>query len=118
MSINDTGLADAVKIIMHTSYMYTKDHPQRRLQDMDLALEDVDVRHLRDLGPMEYGAEVQGTGFVASDFAVGNEVEVWLHRSWWRGKVIYITRAGDLTVRMVGARDGTSGLKPSQCRLA
>jgi hypothetical protein len=40
-------LSDCLKIIMHTSYMYTKDNPQRRHQDMDVSLVEADVSKYR-----------------------------------------------------------------------
>jgi hypothetical protein len=99
--------------------MYTRDHPQRRLDDMDLTLDSVDLQNLRDLGPIRAdNSLLEGTGFTIDDFYVGQMVEAWIHRAWWMGKIIYKSAQGNLTLRMVGARDGTSGIKPSKCRPA
>lgn len=109
LTSNDAHLRDALKIIMHSNYLHTRDHPQRTHQDMDLDLVEVDVANA---GP----ALVVGTGFRSEDFDVGDQVEIWHMRSWWAGKVTYKSRAGTLSVRFVGARDALTGIAPSTVR--
>ena len=81
---------------MHTSYMYTRDHPQSRLDDMDLTLDSVDLQNLRDLGPIRAdNSLLEGTGFTIDDFYVGQMVEAgsivpggWVKSSTSRRKEI------------------------------
>lgn len=108
---NIIHLHRALKIIMHTNYLYTKDHPQRTHEDMDLELDEVDPS---EVGPID---SHDGTGCVFDDFEPGDRVEVWHARSWWSGTVTYKSRvAGTLSIRMVGARDSTAGFVPSMVR--
>jgi hypothetical protein len=103
-------LAAVVKIIMHTNYLHTADHPQRTHADLDPALVDVP-----DLPAAAFDPEV-GTGFVFADFAVGDTVEVWYSDDWWVGKVTYKARAGTLSVRFLGTAHSVAHLLPQRIR--
>lgn len=60
----------------------------------------------------------RGSGFVAADFEVGDNVLVWIHRDWWSGKVTYKSRAGTLSVRMVGSQNSMPGILPKHTKPA
>ena len=94
-------LACAVKIIMHTNYMYTKDHTQRV------------HRPLLPAAPVAPVVPAIDTGVVLADLRVGMRVKVWWLDDWWFAKVYYISpRAGTVSVRFVGDRASTTRLLP------
>jgi hypothetical protein len=105
----------AVKIIMHTNYLHTRDHQQRTHQPMDLGLDDVEAAGAADDRPVH--PEI-GTGHKAGDFVVGDLVLVWYMRSWWHGKVTYKSRTGTLSVRFTGARNPVAGVLPKHVKHA
>jgi len=89
-------LSRALKIIMHTNYIYTRDHPQRLNLPMELDLDELDA----SAAPMDVA---RGTGYQFDDFSIGDKVEVWYMRSWWHGRVTYLSRTTQtLSVRMTG----------------
>jgi hypothetical protein len=104
-------LSFALKIIMHANYMYTRDHPQRNHQPMELDLDEVIAADAVDIPPMG-----EDTGFTAEDFSVGDRVQIWHANTWWSGKITYISVAGSISVRLVGARDSITGILPSQTK--
>jgi hypothetical protein len=102
-----THLSNALKIIMHSNYLYTRDHPQRTHEDMDPLLDELD---LTDAPPAAAAIDD------IDAFEVGQKVQVWKARTWWYGKVTYKSRAGSLSVRFVGARNAETGIMPSMVR--
>jgi hypothetical protein len=85
-------LSRALKIIMHSNYVHTRDHPHRTHHPMDLDLDDlaqVEVPIHPDVG----------TGMTSDDFDLGDFVKVWHFGDWVRGKVTYKTRAGTFNVQ-------------------
>jgi hypothetical protein len=69
-------LTAAVKIIMHSNYIYTKDNPQRI--------------HLPLLAPRLDAPPVApdvDTGVGYDDLRVGMKVKVWWLDEWWHAKV-------------------------------
>lgn len=113
---NGDRLEQALKIIMHSNYLHTRDHPQRTHQSLDLELEEEDSElAFADAPPAD---PTHGTGFTFSDFNVGDMVQVWHHRDWWHGKVTYKSRAQTLSVRMLGASVALSGILPKHTKPA
>jgi hypothetical protein len=102
-------LARAIKIIMHTNYIHTRNHPHRTHQPLQLDLDPLQV------GDAPFDLE-EGTGMTVADFAVGDQVEVWHVRTWWHGKVIYKSVRGTLNVRLKGAGESMNGLLPTQIK--
>jgi hypothetical protein len=109
---NGERLSEALKIIMHSNYLHTRDHPQRTHQNLDLDLDEIDYADAPPADPD------RGTGFVFSDFSVGDKVQVWHHRDWWHGKVAYKSRAETLSVRMIGDSAALSGILPKHTKPA
>ena len=109
---NASHLEQALKIIMHSNYIHTRDHPQRNHQSFDLDLDEIDWV---DAPPSDHD---RGSGFVFADFHVGDDVLVWIHRDWWSGKVTYMSRAQTLSVRMVGMQNSTPGILPKHTKPA
>lgn len=110
-------LSAALKIIMHTSYMYTRDHPQRTHEAFDIDLADVPPAVLRELPP----DSLMGTGCRYEDFAVGQAVEMWLPevKQWWPGKVTYKTaRTCTLRIKLAFEYSQRAGVLPKLCRPA
>lgn len=102
-------LARALKIIIHTNYLYTSTHPQRTHYPLQLELDDVDEDDFVD-APAD---PELGSGYEFTDFQLGDKVQVWYMLSWWHGKITYLSRASQtLTVRLVGSRDAMSGILP------
>jgi hypothetical protein len=107
-------LARALKIIIHSNYLYTRDHPQRYHNPMQLEL--AEVGDLHDAAPAD---PELGSGYRYSDFEVGDKVQVWYYGSWWTCKVTYMSAANQtLTVRPVGARDAISSVLPRHTKPA
>jgi hypothetical protein len=103
-------LTRALKIIMHTNYIYTRDHQQRFNLPMELDLDELDAA----AAPMDVD---RGTGFEFDDFHIGDKVEVWYMRSWWHGRVTYLARATQtLSVRLTGSRDPMAGILPKHAK--
>lgn len=103
-------LTRTLKIIMHSNYIYTRDHQPRNHQPFDLDLDE-----LNDVDAPPDDPD-HGTGYTVDDFNVGDRVLMWLHRTWWHAKVCYKSRAGTLSVRLVGSRDAVSGILPDQLK--
>ena len=98
-------LAAAVKIIMHTNYVYTKHHQQRTHELLLLG------------GAPLPPAPVIDTGATFESLSVGMRVEVWWLDDWWSGTVVYRSpRARTISVRFTGAATTTSGLLPKMIR--
>jgi hypothetical protein len=112
VTANGDRLSHALKIIMHSNYLHTKDHHQRVHQDLDLDLDDVD---LIDAPPADRD---RGSGFVFDDFDLGDKVLVWRHRVWWNAKVTYKSRAGTLSVRIFASDTAWSGVLPKHIKPA
>ena len=112
VTANPQPLARALKIIIHSNYMYTRDHPQRNHQPMDLELSEVDAA-----GAAPHDPEL-GAGYSFADFNVGDLVQVWHARTWWHGKITYKSRSQTLSVRMVGSRDAITGILPKDVKPA
>lgn len=111
---NAQHLTAALKIIMHSNYLYTRDHPQRTHQDMDLNLEELADYADPMIPPID---PARGTGFSFEYFIVGDVIKVWYMSSWWHAKVIYKSGLNQtLTVRMIGSRDSISGIQPKHCK--
>lgn len=108
-------LTAALKIIMHTNYLHTRDHPQRFHQPLDLELDEAEAADAVGVGPANPD---RGTGFTCDDFNIGDMVSVWYMRSWWHAKLLYKARAGTLTVRLTGARDRMTGILPKHVKPA
>jgi len=106
VTANGDRLSQALKIIMHSNYLHTRDNPQRVHQDLDLDLDDID---LIDAPPADPD---RGSGFVFHDFNVGDKVLVWRHRVWWNAKVTYKSRAGTISVRIFASDTAWSGVLP------
>ena len=95
---NVSHLSAALKIIMHSNYVHTRDHPQRTHQPMNLDLDEITAAELAAAPPHD---PEFGTGFVFHDFAVGDIVYVWHMHSWWHGKVAYKSQLSEtITVRL------------------
>jgi len=104
-----------LKIIIHTNYLYTSTHPQRTHHPLELTLDDVDDVEFID-APVD---PELGSGYQFDDFSLGDKVQVWYMRSWWHGKVTYLSHVGQtLTVRLVGSRDSMSGILPRHTKPA
>ena len=97
VATNADHLTQALKIIMHSNYLHTRDHPQRNHMPMNLDLDEVDAA---DAGPRDPDL---GSGFTIDDFQSGDKVLVWQSRTWWHAKVRYKLRNGTISVRLVGA---------------
>lgn len=101
-------LTAALKIIMHTNYTYTKDHPQR----LHLAILPAVAPAAAALAP------VVDTGLVYGDLAVGMRVEVWWLGDWWAGRIRYKSdRNQTITVKFTGDDINTSGILPKMVRI-
>jgi hypothetical protein len=102
-------LAAALKIIMHTNYMYTKDHPQRTHRPF--ALPRLAVR----AAPV---APAIDTGITFGDLEVADRVLVWWLDAWWHAKVTYKSvRLQTITVKFTGDDIATSGILPKMIKL-
>jgi len=112
VTANGDRLSQALKIIMHSNYVHTKDHPQRVHQDMDLDLDEIDWADAPPADPD------RGSGFVFDDFNVRDKVLVWRNRTWWSATVTYKSRSGTLSVRMLGSNTSLSGILPKHTKLA
>ena len=100
---------------MHTSYMYTRNHPQRQHERFDLHLDAVEPADLSALPP----DSVFGTGLTLDDVWVGQQIETWLPgaRKWWRGKVTYKSqRLGTLSLKLAFEDVARTGILPKLCR--
>jgi hypothetical protein len=102
-------LACALKIIMHTNYMYTKDHPQRTHRPFILPV------------PVAAPAPVApplDTGVRYSDLHVRMKVKVWWLDDWWYAQIVYKSaRNGTVTVRFKGDDIATSGILPRMVKI-
>lgn len=103
-------LQRALKIIMHSNYVHTREHTQRMHEHEELSLdavpEDVEVPPIDD-----------AQGF--DDINVGDRVEVWHARTWWHGKITYKSRVKQtINVRFTGSRDSVTGILPRNIKPA
>ena len=106
-------LARALKIIMHSNYLHTRDNPQRVHAQMDVDLDAVDDDASVIIGPIDENR------YIYDDFSIGDLVEVWHQRGWWHGKVIYRSnRHKTLTVRITGSQEQLSGILPRNAKPA
>jgi hypothetical protein len=111
VTTNDDRISQALKIIMHSNYIHTRDHPQRVHQNMDLELDDIDMEDAPPADPDH------GTGFVFADFNIGDKVLVWHLRDWWHGKVWYKSRIRQtLSVRLLGSNSALTGILPKHTK--
>lgn len=108
---NAEHLTSALKIIMHSNYLHTKVHQQRSHLPMELDLDAVLPGDEEDNLP----DPLHGTGMSSDDFVVGDMLRVWLARTWWHARLLYKSRDGTFAVRLVGARDRTTGVLPQHC---
>lgn len=104
---NPEYLAAALKIIMHTNYMYTKDHPQR----FPFALPLPAVVAAPVARPLD-------TGVVYDDLDVGMRVHVWWLDAWWHAKVVWKSvRNRTISVKFTGDDIATSGILPRMMKI-
>jgi hypothetical protein len=103
-------LARTLKIIMHSNYVHTRNHPHRTHLPLQLELTDLQAVE----APIH---PVLGTGMHAEYFNEGDRVKVWHLLDWWHGKVAYKTRTGTFNVRWHGSSSTTTGILPSQMKM-
>lgn len=114
VTVDPSHLAAALKIIMHTNYMYTHDHPQRTHVPFDLDLDEVDAA---EAAPAGHADPDIGTGCTMDDFALGDKVYAWYHRSWWHGTVVYKRiPLNRITLRFTGSSEKASGFRPKDLK--
>ena len=103
-------MARTLKIIMHSNYVHTRNHPQRTHMSLQLELNDLDGMEA-PINPVE------GTGMSAIHFNVGDNVKVWHLLDWWHGKITYKTRAGTFNIRWYASQNSITGIHPSQMKV-
>lgn len=115
IATNSKYLSRALKIIIHSNYLYTRDHPQRTHNPMELDLDELNGEE--DSAPP---ADPElGSGYRYNDFAVGDKVQIWYHGSWWSCKIIYKSALNEtLTVRPTGSRESISSVLPRHTKPA
>lgn len=97
-------LAGAIKIIIHTNYMYTRNHQQRIHEPFVLPLPSRNIC-LNDI--------IINTGVTYNDIKLGMKVKVWWLDEWWSGQVTYKSDYKNcISVRFIGDRNITSGILP------
>ena len=102
----------ALKIIMHSNYIYTSTHPQRHHDDLNLGSSS-DEDSSDDDAPYED----DDRGYSIDDFTAGDPVSVWYLSTWWPATVVYKRRKeGTITVRIRFSDESISGMLPKHIK--
>jgi hypothetical protein len=105
---NSKRLESTVKILVHASSIHLRLHPHRNHGDLESA---VDLHQLAQL-PAQPALPVD-SGLSINDLRTGENVEFYMHGTWWASKISYIARRkGRLSVRLVGADRSITNVLP------